>query len=100
MKIAAHLFASAMLVSPLLAAGNANEFKGSSDWQQRRLFDPRPAELKQEAKGRILIYDGMRDVDVERALDDQFNRIETMMFIRTRVTDPKGEVVAYEDDDC
>jgi hypothetical protein len=100
MNTTAYLLAGAMLVSPLVGAGDVHGFKGSSDWQQRRLFEPLPAELVEEARGRIVIYDGMQDVDVERALDEEFDRVETMMFIRIKATDPQGEVVAYEDDGC
>jgi hypothetical protein len=74
----------------------------------RRLFHPTPTERAAEASGRIYIYDGLRDVDVQRALDEEFDRVESMMFIRTRKTEPDGELrrdpktgeVEVEDDDC
>ncbi len=74
----------------------------------RRLFHPTPTERAAEARGRIYIYDGLRDVDVQRALDEEFDRVENMMFIRTRKTEPDGELrrdpktgeVEIEDDDC
>jgi len=94
---------------PLLAvfAGSAAA-TDISEIELRRLFAPTEAELAAEAKGRIYIYDGLRDVDVERALADQFGRVENMMFIRTRKTDSAGEVerhpdtgtIVYEDDGC
>ncbi len=79
-----------------------------SEIEKRRLFKPTPAELQAEASGRIYIYDGLRDIDVARAMDEQYERIENMMFIRTQVTDNVGEVVKdpqtgtamVEDDDC
>jgi hypothetical protein len=58
----------------------------------RRLFAPAPAELASETAGRIYIYDGLRDTDVERALDEEFERVDSMMFIRTKVTDDSGHV--------
>ena len=58
----------------------------------RRLFAPAPAELAAEAAGRIYIYEGLRDTDVERALEEAFERVDSMMFIRTRLTDDSGEV--------
>ncbi|MGD8275279.1 MAG: hypothetical protein PVJ30_04920 [Thiohalocapsa sp.] len=78
------------------------------DIELRRLFDPTQAEVASEAEGRIYIYDGLTDVDVQRALNEQFQRVENMMFIRTRKTDKAGEVkrdaetgeVDYEDDGC
>ena len=74
----------------------------------RRLYDPTPAELRAETSGRIYIYDGLKDIDVERAMEQEFDRVESMMFIRLKKTDEKGEIqrnpetqqVVYEDDGC
>jgi hypothetical protein len=76
--------------------------------EKRRLFSPTPAELSAEASGRIYIYDGLRDVDIDHAMEHDFRRIEAMMFIRTRKTDQDGEVLkspetgmnVVEDDGC
>jgi hypothetical protein len=74
----------------------------------RRLFDPTDAELASEAEGRIYIYDGLTDRDIQRAMNEEFERVENMMFIRTRKTDTDGAlkrnkdtgVVEVEDDGC
>ena len=74
----------------------------------RRLFDPTQSELEQETEGRIYIYDGLRDKDVERAMEEEFDRVENMMFIREKKTDEKGEVLkdrktgadVVQDDGC
>jgi hypothetical protein len=74
----------------------------------RRLFEPTEAERAAEAAGRIHIYDGLRDVDVERALEEEFDRVDSMMFIRVRPTDQRGDVLRdpetgleqVEDDGC
>lgn len=79
-----------------------------SDYELRRLMDPTEAELARERNGRIYIYEGLRDIDIEQAMSDEFDRVEHMMFIRTRKTDGKGEVVrdaetgeaVIEDDGC
>jgi hypothetical protein len=50
----------------------------------------------------------MRDRDVKRAMEEEFDRIENMMFIRVQKTDEKGEVqkdpetgeVEYYEDGC
>ena len=55
-----------------------------------------------------MIYDGMRDIDIQRALEQNFERVEAMMFVRTKVTDKKGDVLRdpitgeaiVEDDGC
>ena len=59
----------------------------------RRLLEPTESELHAESQGRIYIYDGLRDVDVELAMERQFDRIENMMFIRVKPTDEDGEVL-------
>ena len=67
-------------------------------YQKRVLFSPGPEILRAEAAGRVMIYDGLRNRTVEKALDDQFGRIENMMFIRTVYTLENGEDEV--DDDC
>jgi 5-hydroxyisourate hydrolase-like protein (transthyretin family) len=87
------------------AAGTPTEV---SEIELRRLFDPTVAELSAEEKGRIYIYEGVRDIDVQRALDEEFHRVENMMFIRTQKTDEEGKVkrdtdtgeAETEDDGC
>lgn len=78
------------------------------DWQMERLFNPSPEELDREAGGSIFIYDGLKDKVAERAMDENFERIEAMMFVRTVVTndaaeplqdEASGEVI-IEDDGC
>jgi len=76
--------------------------------EKRRLFEPTDAELQQEAKGRIYIYDGLHDTDIARAMDEEFARVENMMFIRVRntdkngapLTDPGTGVPVVQDDGC
>ena len=73
---------------------------GAEDvYQNKVLFSPTGSQLKAESRGRVMIYDGLDNAVVERALDEQFDRIEHMMFVRTRHTEPDGEV-SYEDDGC
>ena len=62
-------------------------------WQQRRLEQPTEAELQWEGAGHVMIYEGMKDREVERAMDHHFNRVEGMMFINTLVTDDDGSPV-------
>jgi hypothetical protein len=76
-------------------------------WQQQRLLHPGETQLEQERQGKIFIYDGLSDKEVDRVLDKQFNRMQFMMFIRTIITDDQGEPkhdesgkVLAEDDDC
>lgn len=77
----------------MLIGASGAAFAGDvSDIELRRLFAPVPAELAAEAAGRVYIYEGLRDADVERALEEAFERVGSMMFIRTKLTDDSGEV--------
>ena len=77
-------------------------------WQMQHLLHPSAAQLKQEQQGKVFIYDGLKDKDIEQVMQKQFNRIESMMFIRTVITDKKGKpkrdpdtgTVVTADDDC
>ncbi len=61
------------------------------DWNKRRLFHPTPQELQAEEHGQIIIYDHLRSTDIERALDEEFDRVDSMMFVRVVKTQPDGE---------
>ena len=95
-----------LTLSPVQATlGDGSEH---DEWQLRRLFEPNQAELLQEKNKSIMIYSGVKDKDVGRVMDEHFDRIDSMMFVRTIVTDKTGEPktnpesgeVVSEDDDC
>jgi hypothetical protein len=84
------------LLAPIAKAADAND-----GFQYNALFNPATAQLKAEARGRVMIYDGLDNTEVDRALDEQFDRIEHMMFIRTRQSTPDNDdEYIVEDDDC
>lgn len=93
---------SAFLSSTLAAADDhITAVAPSQDFQLRRLMQPSPAERTAEQKGKIYIYDSLEYADVEQALDDNFDRIENMMFIRIHhPPDTADGEVEVEDDDC
>ena len=72
------------LSTSIVHAGDLHE------WYASLLFEPTPQQLQQEQRGRVRIYDGLSDIEVNRALDEQFERIEAMMFTGVVVTDPEG----------
>ena len=98
LRILPLLFAAA---SPVLGAD-------TREIELRRLFDPTAAEKLAEQTGRVYIYEDLRDSDVRRAMKEEFDRIDSMMFIREQVTDEHGEVKrepetgepVYQDDGC
>ena len=106
----ARSFATAAVALALFAAHAVSyaEPPSAHSWQMKRLFEPTEADLKSETRGRVMIYDGLTDKTVERALREQFHRVDAMMFTRTVVTDsdgaarrdPDSGAVVYEDDGC
>ena len=68
-------------------------------FQLNVLFNPPSSQLKAEERGRVMIYDGLDEEVVDRALDEQFDRIEHMMFTRIRHARPDGSY-EFEDDGC
>jgi hypothetical protein len=51
------------------------------------LVQPDQEQLKAEARGRVMIFYGLVNSEVEYALDQQLDRIEHMMFVRMRHTE-------------
>jgi hypothetical protein len=63
-----NLWISAALLG---ASTVATAGKDVRDIELRRLFEPTPAEQRAEASGRIYIYEGLRETDVARAMEDR-----------------------------
>lgn len=87
---AAALFIGVSLFSPAQAI---------DEYQYKVLFSPSADILSAESSGRIMIYDGLRYATVMRAMDEQYDRIENMMFVGTVVEQEDGEL-AVEEDGC
>lgn len=80
------LAATAFLCSVQVGASEASAQTNLEQWQLRRLNAPTERELAHERKGRVYIYDGLSDREVDHALSAHFGRIEYMMFVGTRKT--------------
>lgn len=88
----------------------ADDFNNNSmqEWNLKRLLHPSKQQLAMEHKHKVFLYMGMKDVDVDRAMDMYFNRIESMMIAGIIRTDKSGRVmrdpntgeVLTEDDSC
>ena len=86
--LAATAFSSAVPAGAVESSPDANLHQ----WQLRRLNEPTEHERAQEREGKVYIYDGLTDREVDQALDAHFDRIESMMFMGTRRTEPTGQV--------
>jgi len=90
-----------LLFSLNLAHASPSTTAGINDvYQYNALFKPSENQLKAEARGHVLIYDGLSQKTIERALDEQFDRIENMMFIRIHKTVAGDGEDSVEDDGC
>jgi len=91
-----------------LSLGISGPTQAADSWQEKMLFSPPPSQIELENRGRVMIYDGLTDTQIAQAMDIQFDRIESMMFVRTVVTDSQGEALrdtesgalVVEDDGC
>ena len=80
----------------------------AGDWQEKLLSNPPDSQLRAEQRGRVMIYEGLKDTRIDRIMDTQFDRLESMMFVRTVITDRDGNAlqdtetgdVIVEDDGC
>ncbi|MCK5665039.1 MAG: hypothetical protein KAI17_16225 [Thiotrichaceae bacterium] len=85
-----------MILLSLLATTTSVLAEGS--FQQNILLSPSSNMLLAEAKGRVMIYDGLKNETVNTAMTEQFDRIQNMMFVRTQYVQESGEYEA--EDDC
>jgi hypothetical protein len=90
-------FLSVCVIFTVLLLGFVGSTEAADSWQEKMLFNPSASQLELEKRGRIMIYDGLKDTQVTRAMDTQFDRIQSMMFVRTIATDSKGETLRDEE---
>lgn len=86
------LLAGLVLLASGTALADATAQTNLERWLERRLNEPTERERKHERAGNVYIYDGLTDREVEKAMNAHFNRIEYMMFLGTRRTEPTGTV--------
>ncbi len=78
-------FLSANSIQPAIA-----QETGVHTWQLKRLMYPDKTATAREHYGHIMVYHGITDKEISIALDTQFNRIQSMMFTGTLITDETG----------
>ena len=89
-------FIGIMAAGLMLLSQTAN---AADSYQEKALFSPQQSLLLAEARGRIMIYDGLDSKVVDKAMDEQFDRIDNMMFIRIHHESDQGDGYV-EDDGC
>jgi len=102
------LYVQMYTIFMILMLGPMGSVEARDNWQEQMLFNPSVNQLKLEKHGRIIIYDGLKDTQITQAMDTQFDRVQSMMFIRTVATDSEGETLrdektgeeVVEDDGC
>ena len=62
------------LFGMILALSNTGIHAGDT-YQYKVLFNPSEANLASEKRGRVMIYNGMKEEEVELAMENQFDRI-------------------------
>lgn len=77
------------------------------EFQIDQLMDPSEEQLKLEQDGYVFIYDGLKESDIQLALDRYQDRMGSMMFINVVWTDETGKPLVdpytgqpVTDDDC
>lgn len=71
---------------------------GASEYDRQLLHHPPASLLAREDRGEVTIYERVYAADIERAMDEQFERVDKMMFVHTLQREPDGSI--EEEDDC
>ncbi|KPJ92579.1 MAG: hypothetical protein AMJ55_09565 [Gammaproteobacteria bacterium SG8_15] len=100
------------LVMSIVLCSTAKAAQGSAmnlmyEFQIDQLMEPSEEQLKLEQDGYVFIYDGLKDSDIQLALDKYQDRMGSMMFINVVWTDETGKPLVdpysgqpVTDDDC
>jgi len=85
------LFVFTVTLLPLHTAHSDSFINIHNNWQLKRLLHPTKSQLLREAHQQVFVYIGLMDKDVNRALDQNFDRIESIMLANVIVTDEEGK---------
>ena len=98
-------FCCNFLLPILLASGlSASIYAEESavyQWQKKRLLNPSEITVQKEKQAqKVFIYEGLKLEDVEKALDQHFDRVEHMMFVGTLLPPTSAGIRQKEQDGC
>ena len=74
------------------AAANASA-PSPERWQMNMIYHPGESVLERENRGFVLIYDGFKETQFDQILDAKFDRMDSMMFTRVKLTDSSGDIL-------
>ncbi len=95
------VFLSSILLSTVLPTSVVAEETAVYLWQKKRLLSPTESTVKHEKEQqKVFIYEGLTIEDVEKALEQHFDRIEHMMFVSTILPPSSTGVLRTEEDGC
>lgn len=96
-----------LLLTTAAGASYGKEMDLMYEFQLEQLLDPTNEQLYMENDGQVFIYDGLKDSDIQLALDNQQHRMHSMMFVNVVWTDESGQPIVdpftgeiVTDDDC
>ncbi|HEY5602368.1 MAG TPA: hypothetical protein VIM41_04595 [Gammaproteobacteria bacterium] len=91
--------------SAMAAHGNAMDLM--YEFQYAQLMDPSNEQLQLEKEGNVFIYAGLKESDIQSAIDKHYDRMGSMMFVNVVWTDEAGNPLtdpdtgeAVVDSDC
>lgn len=84
------IVAAALFLASITAQTRADDTIAIK-WKTNMLYQPSADQLRREQQGHVFIYDGMKDKDVDRVMNTQFERLNRMMFTRVVVTNERGD---------
>lgn len=90
-----------------MIVGVTNLYAGQDheEWQVQRLLQPTAQQRASEQQGHVFIYDKLNERVIDRAMDKNFERIDSMMFINVQKkkdnsNSPTDVNTHDDDDDC
>ena len=88
---------SGLLALVALSFATFAEDSPNQGWQLQMLLAPTPQQIAlEQQKSRVFIYSRVKEPDLDRAMDEQFGRVEHMMFINTLVPEPESKAEAMQ----
>ena len=83
------------LALAMSVSGHAGQTERKT-WEEEILFSPSEEVLHAEQRGRVWILSGLDEQALDRAMDEQYERLAHLMFVNVRGADPKNA----DEDEC